>query len=217
MRFSLHQCGATKSGTGYAWLANLRPTMPTFIRLLPLTLLINLLGCEQEPKRLDSVPARLQPKVAQAEKAAGDLKKTLLSRLTRAMKSGGAGAGIEVCSTQARTLSQEVATRNGVQIGRSSERLRNPENAPRAWVRSYLNSVKGMPAAAAKPAVYDLGKSVGVVQPLGTLPLCVQCHGQSESLSAEVKKRLANSYPEDQATGFAVGDLRGVLWVEVAK
>ncbi len=34
---------------------------------------------------------------------------------------------------------------------------------------------------------------------------------------AEAAAALAKSYPDDRATGFAVGDLRGVLWVELTK
>jgi len=31
-----------------------------------------------------------------------------------------------------------------------------------------------------------------------------------------VTERLASKFPDDQATGYALGDLRGALWAEVA-
>jgi hypothetical protein len=31
----------------------------------------------------------------------------------------------------------------------------------------------------------------------------------------EVKQTLAKEYPDDQATGFEEGDLRGWFWIEV--
>jgi hypothetical protein len=43
-------------------------------------------------------------------------------------------------------------------------------------------------------------------------PLCVACHGKF--LAPDVAAIIEEAYPEDQATGFEVGDLRGVFWVE---
>ena len=42
---------------------------------------------------------------------------------------------------------------------------------------------------------------------------CLACHGSE--VSPEVREAIAARYPGDRATGFAVGDLRGALWVEV--
>ena len=44
---------------------------------------------------------------------------------------------------------------------------------------------------------------------------CLACHGAPEQIPAEVAAILAERYPDDQATGYAVGDLRGALWAEV--
>jgi hypothetical protein len=40
------------------------------------------------------------------------------------------------------------------------------------------------------------------------------CHGPSESLAPDIKEKLATLYPQDQATGFSEGELRGWFWVE---
>ena len=44
------------------------------------------------------------------------------------------------------------------------------------------------------------------------LPLCLTCHGAA--LSPDVEAALAESYPEDHATGYSAGDLRGAFVVE---
>ena len=44
--------------------------------------------------------------------------------------------------------------------------------------------------------------------------VCLKCHGDAESLAPEVSDRLAELYPDDRATGFAMGDLRGAFVVE---
>ena len=41
--------------------------------------------------------------------------------------------------------------------------------------------------------------------------LCLGCHGKS--IAPEVKAKLAELYPEDKATGFSEGDLRGAFVV----
>jgi hypothetical protein len=40
---------------------------------------------------------------------------------------------------------------------------------------------------------------------------CSQCHGTS--IAPEIKAAIAASNPDDRATGFAAGDLRGALLV----
>lgn len=190
------------------------------LRLLAAAALFPLLAlsCDRSPRRLDPVPKDLEPAVARGRAAIADLKGTLSGRLASAMKGGGPKAGIEVCSSEAQQLTQQVATRHRVRIGRTSHRLRNPKtNEPRPWLTDYLSEVAGKKAAAVKPALFDLGSSVGWVEPLGTLPLCQTCHGDPASLSPEVKASLAARYPQDQATGFAEGDVRGVVWVELDK
>jgi hypothetical protein len=177
----------------------------------------SLVACSRSPKRLDPVPADLAPRVSIAEAAADDLRTTLSSRLANAIAEAGPEGGIDVCSKEAKALTAEVAERHQVELGRTSTRLRNPDNAARPWLNDYLQQSSGKQAADVAPAVYDLGPRIGVVQPLATLPLCTTCHGHPEHFAAPLKARLERSYPEDRATGFAVGDLRGVLWVEVPK
>ena len=53
---------------------------------------------------------------------------------------------------------------------------------------------------------------IGYAEPIFMKPLCVTCHG--EALAAPVRERIAELYPEDRATGFRVGDFRGLFWAE---
>jgi hypothetical protein len=185
----------------------------------PFALLVALtaLGCQGGPKRLDPVPQEHEAGVTKARGAIGELKKTLSGRLQEAIKGGGPASGIEVCASEAGELTSDLAKKNGIEIGRSSRGLRNEKNAPRPWVKAYLDEAAGKPAKDVKPAVYDLGAKLGVVEPLPTQALCVTCHGPAQGIPADVKQKLGERYPKDQATGFAEGDLRGVAWVELAK
>jgi hypothetical protein len=56
------------------------------------------------------------------------------------------------------------------------------------------------------------GGRVGYAEPIRVQALCLTCHGGAipESMSA----RLDDLYPEDRATGYEVGDFRGLFWAE---
>ena len=99
-----------------------------------------------------------------------------------------------------------------MRVGRASHRLRNPANAPPAWVAPILETWVADPAARAPRTVSLAEGRSGYVEPILLQPPCLTCHG--ESLAPEVAERIRTSYPEDRATGFQVGDLRGVFWVE---
>ena len=42
----------------------------------------------------------------------------------------------------------------------------------------------------------------------------LMCHGDRDSFAPEVKTKLAEFYPQDEATGFSEGELRRWFWVE---
>lgn len=143
----------------------------------------------------------------------GKLKGTLVDSL----KSGDAPATVDMCRTMAPALAEQMTTTSGVSLGRASVKLRNPKNAGPDWVQAWL---KKQPVKAEGVTGFTRFDSVDgkryarVVKPLAVDGPCVQCHGAE--LSDDVSARLAEHYPEDQATGYAVGDLRGAMWAEYA-
>ena len=137
-------------------------------------------------------------------------KRDLKAALVEGMQSGPANA-IDVCRLEAPALAAEHS-KDAVKIGRSSHRLRNPANSGPAWVREAVASYLEDPANRA-PRTVSLGpEREGYVEPILTQPLCLACHGGS--LDPAVSDALAAHYPDDRATGFEAGDLRGVFWVE---
>jgi hypothetical protein len=65
--------------------------------------------------------------------------------------------------------------------------------------------------------VVDLGSKVGVLQPIPMGDTCSLCHGTKSWMPEDVAAVLARSYPNDEATGFTTGDVRGWVWAEVPK
>jgi hypothetical protein len=171
------------------------------------------------PEPAGAAAARIAPDVAsekvdKGKAAIGNLKKGLLGALTKALEGGAAGA-VETCSVEAPKL---AAAQEGVAVGRMTRRTRNPANAVAGWQEEALAHFEGLVAAGATldGAVFartlDSGK-VGYAEPLVVADLCLVCHG--DAVAPEVTSVLAAKYPDDRATGYHVGDLRGLAWAEV--
>lgn len=137
-------------------------------------------------------------------------KANLKAALTAGLAEGPATA-IDACSTQAPAIASSLSV-DGVRMGRSSHRLRNPANAAPDWVAPVLDAWVADDADRA-PRSVDLGDGRrGYVEAIMVQPMCLACHG--EQIDAEIAERISSAYPEDHATGFRAGDFRGVFWVE---
>lgn len=134
--------------------------------------------------------------------------------LQQALKSGLAESpvtAIEVCRVKAPGIADALSV-EGVSMGRSSHRLRNPDNTAPEWASPILQAYLDDPSHR-KPRTIELGEGRwGYVEPIAVQPLCLTCHGSE--LPPNVAEKISELYPEDHATGFEVGDLRGIFWLE---
>jgi hypothetical protein len=150
--------------------------------------------------------------------AAKMLGKTLLTRVQASMGADGPVATVSVCADEAQALTAKIGLETGVTVGRSSLRLRNPANAGPPWVQTWLTELGERPASGVAPLrridhTPD-GPVARVALPLSVAPPCLACHGPVDALNADVVAVLDERYPTDAARGYAVGDLRGVIWAE---
>lgn len=149
---------------------------------------------------------------AKAVAAKDELFKQLSGRLMEVMKSDGPAAAIEVCSKEASQFATSVSEEQGVKIGRTALKLRNSKNVPPAWAGDLATK------DAVDPQFVSIDEqTVGALLPIKLQQKCLTCHGEQDSLAPEVREQLAAHYPDDEATGFKEGDLRGWFWVEVSK
>ncbi|WP_442506168.1 c-type heme family protein [Novipirellula sp. SH528] len=147
---------------------------------------------------------------AVAAKAKDALFTRLSARLMEVMQSEGPAAAINVCSNEAIAIAEAVGKEHGVEIGRTSFKLRNRANAPRDWVKPFVEE------RVDTPQYTPLGNdSLGAVFPIHMSVKCLMCHGGENDVLDVVKLELAKRYPDDEATGFKLDDLRGWFWVEV--
>lgn len=161
----------------------------------------------------DAPPA--DPRVDAARNALAPFKKNLTEALVSALPQGAASA-VTVCSAKAPQLAAE-ASKNGIAVGRTSDKPRNPKNAPAAWMQPLLAEL----AKAPKKEGAFLAKTLpdgrlAYAEPIYIQPMCLTCHGDKRNLDPEVAKILAEKYPGDQATGYKDGEFRGMFWATVA-
>jgi hypothetical protein len=152
-----------------------------------------------------------------AQQLGGQLK----AELGRAMSSGGPVAAIAVCKTRAPEIAAQLSKDSGAIVGRTALRVRNPANAPDALERALLEQFSEELASGQftgpLEAAFEINRGGQVerhyMRAIPTDPLCLTCHGSA--LAPEVATAIARDYPDDQATGFEAGDLRGafsVMW-----
>lgn len=178
----------------------------------------------QEQDRSAAGPAE-QPRESPIQRARAMTKgfaTELQSTLLAAIEAGGPAHAIAVCKHDAPQIAAAQAS-DGWTLSRTALRVRNPANAPMAWQRDVLEAWQAQLEAGAVEDVSTLewfdmkgGASKTELRYMRAIPLggvCVGCHGPVEELSAEVRAALAEQYPEDQATGFRVGELRGAFVV----
>lgn len=135
-------------------------------------------------------------------------------KLKRELQDGlahGPFTAIDACKVEAPKIADSLS-HDGVRLGRTSHLLRNPDNTAPNWVEPFLDAYLADENNRAPRVVSLPDDREGYIEPIMLQPLCLACHG--ESLAKDVESQIDTLYPQDEARGFKVGDLRGVFWVE---
>jgi len=172
-------------------------------------------ACGGEPPAEPAAPEVSPEKVEQAQAAAAELGKRLKSRLMATMGSEGPVAAIRVCSEEAPEIARQVSADAGITVSRTSLKVRNPDNTPDARERAVLELWRkkvedGTPPAALEAFASDGGDFLWM-KPIVLEPACLMCHGSD--VPEAVAEAIAKRYPQDRATGYSAGDLRGAFVV----
>jgi hypothetical protein len=160
-------------------------------------------------------PAKPDPAKAGPEIIAEAFGK-LTAALTEAIAKGGPENALEVCFERAPEIAAEVGETHGITLRRATTKPRNPKNAADDREKRILAAF-GMALDQKQPP-----KPLTVTNPDGSAvlfapivianPLCLQCHGNTEDDIAPLTlTAISKLYPDDKATNYQLGDLRG-LW-----
>lgn len=156
--------------------------------------------------------------LGEARKVATTLPPKLLAVLQEEIKKSGPEGAIPVCRDMAPKMAGEISQQTGWKIKRVSLKPRNEARAiPDAWEKAALEDFDKRAAAGEPPTKLEKGENVGneyrYVKALPVQPLCLSCHGPEDQISPAVKSVLSQHYPNDRATGYSVGQIRGAISV----
>ncbi|OZB35480.1 MAG: hypothetical protein B7X44_09805 [Halothiobacillus sp. 15-55-196] len=145
---------------------------------------------------------------------------TLKAALQTAMKAGGPMAAIPVCHTQAPQIAAQVGKKYDLEIHRTS--LKPRAIAPQPWEKTVLEQFE-VEKDAGKPigkivwhkTVDENGqKELRLMKAIPTGEVCLTCHGTN--VAPAVLSKIKSLYPNDEATGYKLGDIRGAFSVTAA-
>jgi hypothetical protein len=154
--------------------------------------------------------ARAKVKVF-AQQLKGTLKQELSSQVPV--------SAVQVCSTEAPKIAamnrNDTKSDGQWQVSRTALKVRNPNNVPDQWEKAVLLQFEQALAAGLNPAALEHAELIdGEFRYMKAIPtgeVCLACHGGS--LAPAVKAAIDQAYPQDQAVGFSVGQLRGAFSV----
>lgn len=160
-----------------------------------------------------TIPALKAEATSLIQSYAGRMK----AALTTAMTANGPLGALDVCHKEAPAIAADIAAASGWSVGRTSLKPRNDASAADTYEMKIMASFMARIAAGEKPEglasaeiIEENGqKSFRFIKAIATAEQCLACHG--ESVAPDVKAKIGALYPNDQATGFKAGDMRGVF------
>jgi len=140
--------------------------------------------------------------------------------LKTSMQSGGPIKALEQCNILAGPIAKENSSTSGWDVGRTSLKVRNESNAPDEWEAKTLAQFEQRKAAGENLKTMEYAEMVKAddkivyryMKPIPTAGLCVTCHGGE--VAEEITTKVQSLYPNDQAIGFKVGDIRGAFTLQ---
>lgn len=158
-----------------------------------------------------------------SRKTAQEFMQKLGGTLKQQLENGGPEAAIATCKQVAPALAHEYS-KDGRVVTRVSLKPRNKAlGTPDAWETQMLQSfehslrdgkpISGMEASAVTED--ESGRWFRYLKAIPTMPMCLQCHGSADRIPDRVKALLAKDYPDDIATGYSAGAVRGAVSIKV--
>ncbi len=175
------------------------------------------------PAAAEHTAKQQQAMKREAQQVAKELVSKLGAALKQALSESGPEAAISVCRDTAPMIANSLSRRTGWKVGRVSLQVRNPLiGQPDAWEQKILQrfdyeAAGGASAAklvAAEIVTEPQGEYFRFMKALPVKPLCLTCHGTERTIPESVQIRLAKEYPNDAATGYAAGQIRGAVSIK---
>lgn len=140
------------------------------------------------------------------------------------MQTEGPVGAVDACSVDALKIAGELSRKTGWQVKRVGTKVRNPLiGMPDAWEQKVLSAFEKRRAngeSLQTMAYGEMLKDAGgryfrYMKAIEVKPQCLGCHGADDMISDDVSKVLEMRYPNDKATGYQAGELRGAVSIKM--
>lgn len=156
--------------------------------------------------------------LSEARSVAAAMPPKLQALLQEQIAQSGPDGAIELCKDMAPKIAGDISESSGWKIKRVSLKVRNESRAvPDPWEKAALEAFDVRAKAGEPVAQLEKGERIGneyrYLKALPVQAVCLSCHGPIEQIDPVVLGVLQQHYPNDHATGYAVGQIRGAISV----
>lgn len=159
----------------------------------------------------------------EGRKVAAQFVQTLGGELRREMEASGPLRTVLICKYYAPEVTSSLSRQTGWRVTRVALKPRNPGlGYPDAWEQKVLMDFEARAAKGEKPEALEhaeivkepQGEVFRYMKALVMAPVCMNCHGPVSQMSEMVKQQIVKEYPNDKATGYSLGQVRGALTIK---
>lgn len=184
-----------------------------FITVFSFTTILFLLSCNsnQQKNTVDEKVIDTASLIARGDSIATGVEGVLMANVMQTMKLGGSVYAVTFCNERAMPLTDSLSKKYNCEIKRVSDKYRNPANKPTETELEIWKNISSAPAVT--PIISTENGHTVYYKPIKiAMPACLKCHGTpGVDIDAKTLEIIQQKYPDDMATGYKEGDLRG-MW-----
>jgi len=176
-------------------------------------------GCQQASNSISNL--NQNELLIKGDSITTSAQQVLLRRVAEKIQLSGTTGAVEYCNEQAIPLTDSVAQHFGYILSRLSIKNRNPKNAihlsedKNAWteIEKRMQDENDI----TKHFIIQYNNDLYYYKAITiAMPTCLKCHGDKENdIASETLQKIQVQYPDDKATGYKMGDLRGMWKVKL--
>ncbi|TGK20728.1 DUF3365 domain-containing protein [Leptospira fluminis] len=144
-----------------------------------------------------------------------ELQAELSKELRSSIRTRGLADSISICKTLSPSKEKEIGDRYpGLRIRRVSEKNRNPQHSPDDWEKQVFADWKKFAETGRPPYSFfeSTQNELRAMRPISISDeTCLKCHGPTEKIDGKTLAKIRESYPNDAAVNYKMGDLRGAF------
>ncbi len=182
-------------------------------------------SCENTPQSTSSntTPSAVPLDTSYFLKKGGEIAalsfQALSTELKQALQRGGVAEAVQYCQLKAYPIVDSLSHIHQARIRRTTLKVRNPKDTPDEVEANILKRMQQQKAQGLmpQPVVQRITPdTVLFAAPILTQPLCLKCHGTvGKEIDPNDYALIQKHYPNDQATGYKAGDLRGMWSIRI--